>query len=159
MYTKFANPDLRDRTLVRFDTSKLQRVQVRGWKEATGEMLVREFRKEGGNWVAKQPPGFNLDPGKVDEFVRAVQGLRVKDFREGGEHPDHRVDPNVNGFEITLDMESGEDYIVSVGAEVDGGAARIVRVVTVFGGNRVQMVTVMPDALKTFRDSAKSFAR
>lgn len=160
VYERLATADLRDRTLVRFDASKLVGVTVRGWKDATGgEVLSREFRKEGGGWVAKQPPGFNLDPVKVDEFVRAVQGLRVKDFREGGEHPDHRVDPNVNGFEITLDMESGEDYIVSLGAEVDGGAARIVRVVTVFGGNRVQMVTLPPDALKAFRDSAKSFAR
>jgi hypothetical protein len=160
VYERLATADLRDRTLVRLDATKLVGVTVRGWKDATGgEVLSREFRREGGNWVAKQPPGFNLDPGKVDEFVRAVQGLRVKDFREGGEHPDHRVDPNVNGFEITLDMESGEDYIISLGAEVDGGAARIVRVVTVFGGNRVQMMTVMPDALKAFRDSAKSFAR
>jgi len=160
VYDRLAAADLRDRTVVRFDATKLVQVNVRGWKDSTGgEVLSREFRREGTTWVAKQPPGFSVDPGKVDELVKAIQGLRVKDFREGGEHPDHRVDPNVNGFEVTLDMESGEDYIVSLGAEVDGGAARIVRVVTVFGGNRVQMLTVERDALKAFRDSAKSLAR
>jgi hypothetical protein len=160
VYDKFANPDLRDRTLVRFDASKLQRIQVRGWKEATGgELLVREFRKEGGNWVAKQPPGFSIDPPKVDEFVRAVQGLRVKDFREGGEHPDYRIAPEQNGFEVTLDFDGADDIILSLGAEVEGGAARVARVVTVGAQQRVQFVTMLPDALRTYRESAKSFAR
>jgi hypothetical protein len=160
VYDKFANPDLRDRTLVRFDPSKLQRIQIRGWKDATGgELLVREFRKEGGTWVAKQPPGFSIDPTKVDEFVRAVQGLRVKDFREGGEHPDYRIAPEQNGFEVTLDFDGADDIILSLGAEVEGGAARIARVVTVGTPQRVQIATVLPDALRSFRESAKSFAR
>ncbi|MFO0797891.1 MAG: DUF4340 domain-containing protein [Gemmataceae bacterium] len=157
---RLAGADLRDRTLVRFDASKLNRVQVRGWKDVTGgEMLVREFRKEGGNWVAKQPPGFSLDPPKVDDLVRAVQQLRVKDFREGGEHPDHRVNPEANGFEVTLEFDGAPTLVVSIGAEVEGGAARIARVITAGMPPRTQIVTVLPDALKSFRESAKSFAR
>jgi hypothetical protein len=157
---RLANPDLRDRTLVRIDPAKLQRVQIRGWKDATGgEMLVREFKKENGAWTAKQPAGFNVDPAKVDEFVRAIQGLRVKDFREGGETPEHKFAPEGNGFEITLDFDGADDIILSLGAEADNGAARMARVVTVSAPPRTQIVTVLADALKAFRENPKSFAR
>ncbi|HEX4611704.1 MAG TPA: DUF4340 domain-containing protein [Urbifossiella sp.] len=160
VYDRFAGADLRDRTLVRFDAGKLKSVRVRGWREATGgEMLVREFRKEGAGWVAVTPPGFSVDPAKVDEFVRAVQGLRVKDFRTGPEHPDHRFAPEQSGFEITLDLDGADDIILNVAAEVDGGTARIAKVDTLSTPPRTQLVTVIPDALKAFRDSAKSFAR
>lgn len=160
VYDRFAGADLRDRTLVRFDATKLVGVRIRGWREATGgEMLIRQFKKEGGTWVAVQPPGFSLDPGKVDEFVRAVQGLRVKDFRTGDPHPDHRFLPEQSGFEVTLDLDGADDVILNVAAEVDNGAARIAKVDTLTTPPRSQLVTVLPDALKAFRESAKSFAR
>lgn len=160
VYDRFAGADLRDRTLVRFDPAKLVGIRIRGWREATGgEMLIRQFRKEGGTWVAVQPPGFSLDPGKVNEFVAAVQGLRVKDFRTGDPHPDHRFLPEQSGFEITLDLDGADDIILNIAAEVDGGTARIAKVDTLSTPPRSQLVTVIPDALRAFRDSAKSFAR
>lgn len=160
VYDRFAGADLRDRTLVRFDATKLKTVRIRGWRDATGgEMLVREFRRDGSTWAAVTPPSFAVDPAKVDEFVRAVQGLRVKDFRTGPEHPDHRFNPEQSGFEVTLDFDGADDIVLTLGAEVDAGAARITKVTTLATPPRTQLVTLIPDALKTFRDSARSFAR
>jgi hypothetical protein len=160
VYDRFAGADLRDRTLVRFDAAKLKGVRVRGWRDVTGgDLLVREFRKEGAGWAATNPAGFAVDAGKVDEFVRAIQGLRVKEFRTGGEHPDHRFNPEQNGFEVTLDLDGADDLLINLGTEVDGGAARITRLITQATPPRIQIVTVAPDALKAFRDSARSFAR
>ncbi len=160
VYDRFAGADLRDRTLVRFDAAKLVGIRIRGWREATGgEMLVRQFKKESGNWVAVQPPGFSLDPVKVTEFISAVQALRVKDFRTGDPHPDHRFLPEQSGFEITLDLDGADDIILNIAAEVDGGTARIAKIDTLSTPPRSQLVTVIPDALKAFRESAKSFAR
>ncbi|MBN9518011.1 DUF4340 domain-containing protein [bacterium] len=160
VYDRFAGADLRDRTLVRFDPAKLVGVRIRGWREATGgEMLVREFRKQGGTWTAVVPAGFSLDPGKVNEFVAAVQGLRVKDFRTGAPHPDHRFPPEQSGFEVTLDFDGADDIVLNIAAEVDGGTARIAKVDTLSTPPRTQLVTVIPEALRAFRESAKSFAR
>ncbi len=160
VYDRFAGADLRDRTLVRFDATKVKGIRIRGWREATGgEMLVRQFQKEGAGWVAVAPAGFNVDPAKVDEFVRAVQGLRVKDFRTGDPHPDHRFNPEQSGFEVTLDLDGADDIVLTIAAEVDNGTARIAKVDTLTTPPRTQLVTVIPDALKAFRDNPKSFAR
>lgn len=160
VYDRFAGADLRDRTLARFDATKLKGIRIRGWRDATGgEMLVRQFRKEGAGWTAVAPPGFNVDPAKVDEFVRAVQGLRVKDFRTGDPHPDHRFAPEQSGFEINLEFDGADNIVLNIAAEVDAGTARIAMLTTLSTPPRSQLVTVIPDALKAFRDSARSFAR
>ena len=164
LFDRFAAADLRDRTLARFDPAKLKVVRIRGWRQTTGgELLVREFRREGASWVAVSPPtpaGITVDGTKVDEFVRAVQGLRVKEFRTGGESPDHRFNPEQDGFEVTLDFDGADDLVLNFGTAVDGGAARIVRLMTVGGAPRPpQIVTVIPEALGTFRENPKAFAR
>lgn len=160
LFDKFANADLRDKALVRFDPSKVERLKIRGWTEATGQMLVREFKREGGTWVALEPKGYNVDPAKVEQFLKDVLALRAKSFRSGPEHPDHRFLPEQSGFEITLDLVAGqEDMIVNIAAEVDNKASRIAKVQFVTTPPRSVLVTVPPDALKSYRDNPAAFAK
>ncbi len=160
LFDKFANADLRDKTLVRFDPLKVERVKVRGWTEATGQMLVREFKREGSGWTAIEPKGYNVDPAKVEQFLKDIQSLRAKTFRTDPEHPDHRFPPEQSGFEITLDMAEGlEDVILNIAAEVDNLASRMAKVHFVAAPPRTILVTVPPDALKSYRDNAAAFAK
>jgi hypothetical protein len=148
--------DLRDRTVARFDPAKVKRVKVRGWKEATGQVLVREFERTGGTWVAADPKDFPVDPGKVEAFLREVAALRVKGYLPKPAPPEFRLAPEANGAEVTLVVDGGPEVRLNLGATIENGASRVG---SVGAPPNETIFTLAPDALKAYRESAGSFAK
>ena len=159
LFDKFATADLRDKTLVRFDPAAVKVVKLRGWTEVIGQMQVRQFERTAGGWKAVDPAGYNVDPAKVEQFLKDLLALRVKEFRSGPETPDYRFAPEQSGFEVTLDQDGADDLVLIVGAEVDNKASRAAKLMILSTPQRVIIGTVPPDALKAYRDSPGAFLK
>jgi hypothetical protein len=152
----FLTPDLRDRTVVRFDPAKVKRVKVRGWKEATGQVLTREFERKDGGWVAVDPKDYPVDPFKVESFVREVAGLRVKGYLPKPAPPQYGLAADAGGTEVTLVMDGSPEIRVNVGSAIENGASRVGSLGV---APNEAVFTVAPDVLKAFRENAGSFAK
>lgn len=154
---KLTSADLRDKTLVRFDQSKVKKIKVRGWREKTGgEVLTREFDKSGGTWVAVTPPGYMIDPAKVEQFLRDIQAVKVKEFLPAGRRPEHQFPPEQAGFEITIDLDGAPQIVLNIAAPVGDGSSRIASLGT---APTDPLFTVGADTLKAYRDNPAAFAR
>jgi hypothetical protein len=74
--------DLQDPTVFRFDADKVQTLTLKGWRKSTGikggSRLVM-VRKD-GKWTAREPADFELDPEKVNEFLRSISTLKAERF-------------------------------------------------------------------------------
>jgi len=156
LFDKLSSTDLQDKTIVRFDVAKVKKVKIRGWRETTGQMLIREFERQGGNWVAITPPGYPLDPLKVDLFLQDILKLKVKEYLPAGRRPEHHFPPEDAGFEITLDLDGAPGVLLNIGAPADGGASRIA---ALGSPPHEALFTVSADALKTYRDEPGVFLK
>lgn len=153
---KFANADLRDKAVVHFDPSKVKKLRIRGWREKTGEMLIREFGRQNGTWAAVTPPSYPVDPAKVDEFLREIQKLRVKTYLPPGRRPEHQFPPEQSGFEVTIEMDGAPTILLNIAATVENGASRV----GALGSPPSEaLFTVPADALKAYRENPGAFAK
>jgi len=67
--------------VVRFDAAKVKKVRVRGWKETTGQMLVREFERKDGAGPRPTPPGLQTRPEQGGTpCLRELSNLRIKAY-------------------------------------------------------------------------------
>ena len=57
VFDRLANPDLRDRTLVRLDPAKLQRIQIRGWKDATSARGCATYARRSTHFTCRRRCG------------------------------------------------------------------------------------------------------
>jgi hypothetical protein len=154
----FLTPDLRDRTVVRFDPAKAKRLRVRAWKDTTGQVLVREFEKnKDGVWAPVDPKDYPVDGAKVDAFIREVAGLRAKGYPAKPGPPEYKLAPEAGGMEIVIVTDGGPpEYRLNIGALVENGASRVG---STGAAPNDAFFTVGPDVLKPFRENAGSFAR
>ncbi|MBY0515064.1 MAG: DUF4340 domain-containing protein [Gemmataceae bacterium] len=189
MFDRLAAADVRDRTVVRFDVAKVRRVTVFGWAERNpaGPVNVLAFDKNPqGNWVyAPFPPGqaitgipvqsppLTLDPGKVNTFLAALNGLRADSFLPPGQRPEYGFAPNQKGFGVVIEVEGSPQPIrlnVGAGVRMDADGKTIKEFVPVEQADRyvvwmdtpadpsVNPFTVSAPALKPFKENFPAFA-
>ena len=158
VYDRLAGADLRDKTVVKFDPTKVKGVAVRGWKGSAGAVVELAFERKGGTWaVAKSTlPGYAADQAKVDKFVAALAGLRARGFVPGPVKGEYKLIPEDGGLEVRIDLDGQPGVVVFVGGPADAGAL-YAQVSTLPANDNV--VTVPDDPLKAYRDSPASFAK
>lgn len=156
LFDKLANPDLRDKVVVRFDPAKVNSVSLRGWK-STGFIVELTFEKKGGVWtVTKSPAGYAADPAKVEAFLNAVSGLRAKEFVPGPFKPEYKLIPEDGGFQIGLGLDGG----TAVGLFVGGPAAADTRYAQILAlPANENVVTVGADVFKAWTASPAAFSK
>lgn len=157
---RFAGADLRDKTVVRFDQSKVKTVRLRGWFSLTGTVTVLEFEKQGGDWVAKSPPtqaGFAVDPTKVNMFLRQLDGLRAKAFVPGPQKAEYGLPPEQQGLEVTLLIEGHPGIALNIGGPADGGSSYYGWTNDPSAGGSV--FTVNADTFKAYKEKPAAFAK
>ncbi|MBX9582857.1 MAG: DUF4340 domain-containing protein [Gemmataceae bacterium] len=164
---RLTGADLRDKTVVRFDPAKVDKVRVEGWYEANRVKTTLVFTRAGGTWTAEG--GFPVDPAKVDEFLKALEGLRAKAFVPGPPQPGQRfpVAPEpgqpaqppdqYQGLQVNVELEGGKRVDLNVGAATDGGASYFVWCGTLPANE--QVVTVDAGPLKPFKEKPAAFAK
>ncbi|HEY1189072.1 MAG TPA: DUF4340 domain-containing protein, partial [Gemmata sp.] len=158
VFERFAAPDLRDRVVFRgVPAPAVNKVELRGWGTA-GYVTELAFEKnKEGAWVAtKAPPGYAVDPVKLNTFLDVLTHERVKTFEKGGFDAKHGFADPKQALQVTLHWPGG---IVSlnIGASPDNGA-------TYFGSSswmpRDEPVFTLEGAqLKPFKEGPGGFAK
>lgn len=157
VFEKFASADLRDRTVARFDRSKVKGLRIRGWRESPdsgGKMQVREFDKKDTGWAARGS-GYTADGVKLNGLLAVLDGLRAKSLVPGGPAQEQRFPPETeSGFEVTLELDGGQSVTLNIGGETPDKSAY-------FGFSsqlppNEQIFTTPVDALRGFKASPLS---
>lgn len=188
VFSRLAAADVRDRTVVRFDVAKVRRVTVFGWAERnpTGPVPVLAFDKnQQGNWAyAPFPPGqaitgipvnspaLTLDPGKVNDFLHALNGMRAESFLPPGQLPAYGFAPNQRGLGVVVEVEGAAQpirLVIAAGVKMDADGKTIREYVPVEQADRyvvwmdsasdptVNPFTISAGALKPFKENYTTF--
>ncbi len=113
--------DLRDPTILSFDTAAMRKIKLTGWKGNLLKPSVVELeRKEGGGWKAD----FDIDPSKADEFMILLKNLQVARYvtpQEAIKIDRNKFSPDLDGLliEITLDKEKEPLRLYLDGADME----------------------------------------
>jgi hypothetical protein len=121
--------DLRDKSLFRFDPANVTAVEFKGWSKI-GFVVELHFAKKDGLWVVAKSPGnsYNLDPAKLEAFLRILASSRVKEFVEGerkreqGLFDDGKEDQKDN-LSIQVKLKDDPGIHLILGNATDNGAS------------------------------------
>jgi Domain of unknown function (DUF4340) len=156
---KFGHADLQDRQLFRFDPGQATSIKLRGWKAAAGFFVDLQFdkNKEGVWTVVKSPPGYNVDPAKVNAFLGELSRARVKEFLKGPPTAAMGFGDEKESFNAHITIPNHPDIDLNVWSPTDGGAAY-------FAGSSNRPPTdpvIKLDAapFKPYKDSSAAFAK
>jgi hypothetical protein len=164
---RFVNPDLRDKTVVRFDKAKVNKVEIQGWYETNRTKTTLKFERKGGYWTAAD--GFPVDPAKVDQFLTLLDGVRAKAFLPGPLKPEQKFaiapEPNqpaqspdqYKGLGVNIELEGGKKVELNLGDATDGGNSYYLWCGSLPPGE--QVVTVQSDPFKPFKEKPAAFAK
>jgi hypothetical protein len=83
IYDRFANADLRDRAIFRFDPTTITAIEIKGWEKLGFPFDLHAEKNKEGVWVATKPEKFSLDPAKLSAFISLLSKTRVKAFVAG----------------------------------------------------------------------------
>ncbi|HEY7157609.1 MAG TPA: DUF4340 domain-containing protein, partial [Gemmataceae bacterium] len=97
--------ELQDSTVFQFDTAKVKEVKVTGWialqkKRGINQPDVLDVKrdKNGSDWVVETPKGFNLDTGKLNNFLKELSALKATKFVA------HKAKPSdTHGLDVAKD--------------------------------------------------------
>lgn len=146
--TRLTGADVRDRTVVRFDRSKVVKIVAYGWYEKNKNitLLVFDKNKEGG-WTYNptalprqfgvypvQSPAMSIDPGKVNSFLGVLDGLRAESFlAKEPQNPallprEFGFAPNEKALAVEIYLEGGQQPIklnIAAGVKMDAATNTI----------------------------------
>jgi hypothetical protein len=115
--------DFADPTVLTFDVAKVKGMKLTGWQSLLGSPHTLDLeRKSGSDWVAKAPPGFQVNPSQAEGFLTSLNGLRAVRFvaHKSGAKPEHKLDIKDGALEVELTLEGQKDPIkLTVGAHSD----------------------------------------
>jgi len=155
---RFATADLRDKTIVRFDKSKVKKLSFKGWKEKTGFVLELVFEKKDGAWVATKSPGaYMVDSAKVEKFLDASNNLRAKGFLAGPAKPEQKLSPEDGALQVFIEFEGAPLLTFTVGSATDADASYFLQTSTLPANENI--VTVLIDTFKAYKDNSGAFAK
>jgi hypothetical protein len=123
VFDALAKPDLRDRTLARFDPAKVTAVELRGWGVLKlGEQKLAFERTKDGKWAGKVGDGkapFPTDPAKVDQFLTDLTKARVDKFiATNAQKPEYGFG-DANYLIVILKRSDGPEISLNLGAPTD----------------------------------------
>ena len=152
--------DLRDKSIFRFDPAQVTRVNLKGWKGATGGVQDLQFeRNKDGVWAVAQStiPGYAVDPAKVTAFLNTLANARVKEFVNGPPTPAMGFGDPKESLNVHLVIKDHPGVILDVWSPTDGGASY-------FAGVSLRpptdpVVKLDAAALKPYKDSPAGFAK
>jgi hypothetical protein len=97
--------ELLDKTILSIEDAKVKAVKLTGWKNLFGAPYTVDLEyKEGGPWVAKAPPGFVLDPGKVHDFIDGVAHLKADKFVSANTKIKEAFDKDEDKTALTVEL-------------------------------------------------------
>ncbi len=82
----FSN-ELLDRTVFKFDPSKVKSLKLTGWKKIVLNPLTISFGKEGSSWTAREPKDTKVDSAKVERLLANLANLKAEKFVSPGTKP------------------------------------------------------------------------
>ncbi len=115
--------ELRDRTVLPFDTSTVTGVKIEGWNDPAKHdfTLKLELTRKGAGqpWqVAPNgaPGGFKFDEEKVQPFLDLLAGLRLQRFVPGGVKKEYGLDKDQRILFVELTLEGRKKpYTLTIG--------------------------------------------
>jgi hypothetical protein len=152
--------DLRDKTIFRFDPAQVTRVNLKGWKGATGGVQDLHFEKnKDGAWavVHSTIPGYALDPAKVTAFVTALSRARVKEFVNGPPTLAMGFGDPKESLNVHLTIAGQPGIILDLWSPTDNGASYFAGVSLRPPTDPVVKLDAAP--LKAYKDSPAGFAK
>ncbi len=111
--------ELRDTTVLDFDTDKVTNVTIQGWKGVLGRVETLSADKAMGKWTVKSPAGYTLDQEKLDSFLSRLSKLHAEKFIASGKN----LKPEEKGFQVTITLADKSVLTLNVGDEEGGGLA------------------------------------
>lgn len=156
---KFTTTDLQDRQLFRFDPAQATSVKFTGWQAVAGFMVELQFdkNKEGVWTVVKSPPGYVVDPAKVNAFLATLSRTRVKEFVKGAPAPGQGVGDPKENFHAFITIANHPGIIVNIWAPTDGGASYFATTSLRPAAEPVIKLDASP--FKLYKDSSAAFAK
>lgn len=148
---RFVTADLSDPTLYRLQKDQIKAVQLKGWKQLFGSPAEYRFEKKADTWTTTlAPPGFVVDPIKLDALLDTVLSPRSEAFVNGGPKPEQGVDlaTGANTLVIQLERDGQPPVVLTLGNDADGGANFYCTTSTVPGA--VFTVSTLP--YRTYRE-------
>jgi hypothetical protein len=125
--------DLRDKTIFQFNPATVTAIEFKGWSKTGFEVELHFGKNKDQEWVVTKSPGaYNLDPAKVDAFLRTLGSTRVKSFvpgertREQGLFDDGKPDQKDNLSVLVRMVVNGKadpGIHLILGNPTDGGAS------------------------------------
>jgi hypothetical protein len=102
--------ELQDKTLFAFDVDKVRGLKLSGWKNIVGLVQTLDLeRKSMTSWVAKAPPGYEVEPAVAESFLQTLSNLRTTKFLKGAPKPEYGLDAAKNSGLLTIEiMVEGE---------------------------------------------------
>jgi hypothetical protein len=102
--------ELQDKALFAFDVEKVRGLKISGWKNVVaGGQTLELDRKSKSSWVAKAPPGLEIEPTTTESFLLMLSSLRAIKFLKGAPKPEYGLDPAKNQGLLTIEiMVDGE---------------------------------------------------
>ena len=154
--------DLRDKSLFHFDPANVTAIEFKGWSKTGFQVELNFGKNKDGMWVVTKSPGaYNLEPVKVEAFLRTLASTRVKAFipgdrkREQGLFEDGQPDQKDN-LSILVRIKDDPGIHVILGNPTDGGASY-------FGWTSRtqphQVFTVDAATFKQYREGPGAFAK
>jgi hypothetical protein len=97
--------ELQDKTLFSFDVDKVRGLKLAGWKNVVGSGYALELeRKSKTSWVAKAPPGYELEPSVAESFLQMLSHLKTTKFLKGPPKPEFGLDQAKNAGVLTIEI-------------------------------------------------------
>ncbi|HSQ55900.1 MAG TPA: DUF4340 domain-containing protein [Gemmata sp.] len=154
--------DLRDKSLFHFDPANVTTIEFKGWSKTGFQVELNFGKNKEGMWVVTKSPGaYNLEPVKVEAFLRTLAATRVKAFipgdrkREQGLFEDGQPDQKDN-LSILVRIKDDPGIHIILGNPTDGGASY-------FGWTSRtqphQVFTVDAATFKQYREGPGAFAK
>src|SRR5205807_10158930 len=97
--------ELRDKTLFTFDVDKVRSLRLSGWKNVVGSVQTLDMeRKSTTSWIAKSPPGYEIEPSAAESFLHTLASLHTTKFLKGPPKPEYGLDPAKNTSLLTIEF-------------------------------------------------------
>jgi hypothetical protein len=158
LFDKFANTDLRDRLLFRFDPAQAKGITFKGWKGG-GFFVELQFEKnKDGVWTAtKAPGGFTVDPDKVNKFLFELSKTRVKEFVKGPPTGEMGFGDEKESWNMHLKINNQPDIILDIWKLTPDGESYFAGVS--LPGEPLVVVKLDAKTFKPYKESSGAFAK
>lgn len=124
-FDKLANADLRNRKIFNFNPADITGIEFQGWGQE-GVLQELHFQRDNKDapWrVTKAPGPYEVDGGKVNQFLRLLSVTRVRSFVPGQPTPEQGFGNPKQYLIITLKTAAGPLIAMNIGAPVSDGSA------------------------------------